>query len=244
MNRRAAFRTIPAFSTGLFADVAIARGFRRFRGNDGVPQTNVHDLKLNPKTTAVLTLDCQVGVVEFVPGSEQIFARASRGVAAARDRKIPAIHVGIGFRPGYPEVPVDHPTFGMVRQSGKFVIGTKSAAFHPSIAPAADEVVIHKHRVSAFAGTDLEMILRAKGITHLVLFGIATSGIVLSTLRQAADLDFHCVVVADCCHDGDEEVHRVLTTKVFSRQATVVTTEEFIAWRQFGKREIESISIA
>jgi nicotinamidase-related amidase len=94
--------------------------------------------------------------------------------------------------------------------------------------PKADEIVIYKHRVSAFSGTDLEMILRVKGITHLVFFGIATSGIVLSTLRQAADLDFHCVVIADCCHDGDEEVHRVLTTKVFSRQATVVTTEMFI----------------
>ena len=228
MNRRTALWTIPTFATGLFSGVVNAQGFRRFRGNYGLPQTNVDDLKLNPKTTAVLPLDCQVGVLEFVPGSEQIFARASRVVAAARDRKVPVIHVGIGFRPGYPEVPVDHPTFGMVRQSGKFVIGTKSAAFHPSIAPTADEIVIHKHRVSAFSGNDLEMILRAKGITHLVLFGIATSGIVLSTLRQAADLDFHCVVIADCCHDGDEEVHRVLTTKVFSRQATVVTTEKFI----------------
>jgi nicotinamidase-related amidase len=228
MNRRTALWTIPTFATGLFSGVANAQGFRRFRGNYGLPQTNVDDLKLNPKTTAVLTLDCQLGVLEFVPGSEQIFARASRVVAAARDRKIPVIHVGIGFRAGYPEVPVDHPTFGMVRQSGKFVIGTKSAAFHPSIAPTADEIVIHKHRVSAFSGNDLEMILRAKGITHLVLFGIATSGIVLSTLRQAADLDFHCVVIADCCHDGDEEVHRVLTTKVFSRQATVVTADKFI----------------
>jgi nicotinamidase-related amidase len=228
MNRRTALWTIPTLSTALFADVANARGFRRFRGDDRAPQTKVDHPKLNPKTTAVLTLDCQVGVIEFVPGSEQIFARASRVVTAARDRKVPVIHVGIGFRPGYPEVPVDHPIFGMVRQSGKFVIGTKSAAFNPSIAPAADEIVIHKHRVSAFFGTDLEMILRAKGITHLVLFGIATSGIVLSTLRQAADLDFHCVVIADCCHDGDEEVHRVLTTKVFSRQATVVTTEKFI----------------
>jgi nicotinamidase-related amidase len=228
MNRRTALWTIPSLSSGLFAGVANAGGFRRIRGNSCVLETSVDNSKLDPKTTAVLTLDCQVGILGFAPGSEQIFPRASRVVKAVRDKKIPVIHVGIGFRPGYPEVPVDHPTFGMVRQSGKFVIGTESAAFHSSITPTADEIVVYKHRVSAFSGNDLEMILRAKGITHLVFFGIATSGIVLSTLRQAADLDFHCVVIADCCHDGDEEVHRVLTTKVFSRQATVVTTEKFI----------------
>ena len=227
MNRRTALWTIPTFATGLFSEVANAKGFRRFRGNYGVLRTNVDDLKLNPETTAVLPLDCQVGVVEFAPGSEQIFARASRVVAAARDRKIPVIHVGIGFRPGYPEVPVDHPTFGMVRL-GEVRHRHKIRSVSPLDAPMADEIVIHKHRVSAFSGNDLEMILRAKGVTHLVLFGIATSGIVLSTLRQAADLDFHCVVIADCCHDGDEEVHRVLTTKVFSRQATVVTADRFI----------------
>ena len=87
MNRRTALWTIPTFATGLFSDVANAKGFRRFRGNYGVPQTNVDDLKLNPKTTAVLPLDCQVGVLEFVPGSEQIFARASRVFAVARDRR-------------------------------------------------------------------------------------------------------------------------------------------------------------
>ena len=78
MNRRTALWTIPTLSTGLFADAANARGFRRFRGNDSDPQTTVDYPKLNPKTTAVLTLDCQVGVLQLVPGSEQIFARASQ----------------------------------------------------------------------------------------------------------------------------------------------------------------------
>ena len=219
MNRRTALWTIPSLSTGLFAGVANAGALH---------QAKADSPKLNPKTTAVLTLDCQVGILDFVPGGKQIFEPAPRVVKAVRDAKIPVIHVGIGFRPGYPEVPDDHPTFGMIKKTGKFVIGTESAAFHPSIAPVADEIVVHKHRVSAFSGNDLEMILRAKGITHLVFFGIATSGIVLSTLRQAADLDFHCVVIADCCHDPDEEVHRVLTTKVFTRQGTVATADKFI----------------
>ncbi len=70
------------------------------------------------------------------------------------------------------------------------------------------------------------MILRAQEIESLVLFGIATSGIVLSTVRLASDLDFKCIVIKDACFDNDEEVHRVLTEKIFAAQATVMTTKE------------------
>jgi nicotinamidase-related amidase len=183
--------------------------------------------KLNPKTTALLTLDCQKGVLGLAAGCERIFEPASRVVEAARAKNFTLIHVGIGFRPGYPEVSAEHPLFGRVRQMNKFVIGTESAEFHPSIAPKSNEIVVYKHRVSAFSGNDLEMILRSQGITHLAMFGIATSGIVLSTVRQASDLDFRCVVISDCCFDADDEVHRVLTEKVFVRQATVVASEKF-----------------
>jgi nicotinamidase-related amidase len=88
-------------------------------------------------------------------------------------------------------------------------------------------MVIYKHRVGAFAGNALQMILRSQGIENLVLFGISTSGIVLSTVRLAADLDFQCYVVKDACFDPDEEVHRVLTEKVFAAQAIVMTAKEF-----------------
>lgn len=98
---------------------------------------------------------------------------------------------------------------------------------HPAVTPQDGEVVVVKHRVGAFAGTDLDMILRSNGIETLVLFGIATSGVVLSTLRYAADLDYRCIVIKDCCGDRDPEVHNCLAEKVFPRQATVVTSEEF-----------------
>jgi nicotinamidase-related amidase len=184
--------------------------------------------KLDPKKTAILPMDCQKGIVAFVPQSEQIFKAAGRLVAAARERGFPILHVGIGFRPGYPEVHPDNPMFAGIRSTDRFVVGTESAEFHEAVRPAPGEITIVKHRVSAFSGNDLEMILRAQGITHLVLFGIATSGIVLSTVRQASDLDFRCVVVKDCCFDADEEVHRVLTEKVFARQAVVVSADTAI----------------
>ena len=71
--------------------------------------------------------------------------------------------------------------------------------------------------------------LRAGGIDHLVLAGIATSGVVLSTLRQAADLDYRLTVLADGCLDADPEVHRVLTEKVFPRQAGVAGIADWTA---------------
>ena len=73
------------------------------------------------------------------------------------------------------------------------------------------------------------MLLRARDIEHLILMGIATSGVVLTTVRVAADLDFEMTVVADCCADQDEEVHRVLTGKVFARAAEVTTADDVIA---------------
>ena len=70
--------------------------------------------------------------------------------------------------------------------------------------------------------------LKGRDITCLVLLGIATSGVTLTTVREAADRDFEMIVLADCCFDSDEEVHRVLTQKIFSRQATVVNAQDFL----------------
>jgi nicotinamidase-related amidase len=88
-------------------------------------------------------------------------------------------------------------------------------------------VVVTKRRVSAFTGSDLEVVLRSQEIGKLVLAGISTSGVVLSTLREAADKDYELVVLSDCCADGDPEVHRVLLEKVFPRQAEVLDAESW-----------------
>ena len=77
-------------------------------------------------------------------------------------------------------------------------------------------------------GTDLEMILRAKDIDTLVLFGISTSGVVLSTLLDAADADYRLFVIKDCCADRDPDVHACLTDKILARQATVLSSKDFL----------------
>jgi nicotinamidase-related amidase len=81
-------------------------------------------------------------------------------------------------------------------------------------------------RISPFVGTDWETLLRANGIDTLVLAGVHTSGVVLSTVRHAGDLDYRLVVVRDCCSDPGAEVHAMLLDIVIPKQATVVTMAE------------------
>ncbi|MGH3196607.1 MAG: isochorismatase family protein [Streptosporangiaceae bacterium] len=81
--------------------------------------------------------------------------------------------------------------------TGRLTDGDPGLRIPPAIAPAPGEVIVTKRRVSAFAGSDLDVVLRAGGTTSLVLAGIATSGLVLSTLRQAADLDHRLTGLVD-----------------------------------------------
>ena len=146
---------------------------------------------------------------------------------------IPVVYVVVQFRKGYPEISARNRSFAASRGSRGRHGGGRAPppAIHPAVAPQDGEIVVTKRRVGAFSGSDLDVVLRALQVDGLVLAGISTSGVVLSTLRVAADMDFRCTVLSDCCADGDQEVHRVLTTKVFPRQAAVLTVDEWRAAR-------------
>jgi nicotinamidase-related amidase len=168
---------------------------------------------------ALLVMDVQTVVVARYPDPGYL-PRLRGAIDAARTAGVPVIYAVVGFRPGAPEVSARFKMFG--RLAGR-AGGDEGTGIHPDVAPAPGDAVVVKRRVSAFAGSDLDMLLRAQGIGHLVLAGIATSGVELSTLRQAADLDYGLTVLADACLDADPEVHRVLTEKVFPQQADVTT---------------------
>lgn len=183
-----------------------------------------------PSTTAFLSLDLQRGIFGYAPGSEVVIGPAKRILDHARRERCLVIHVGLGFRPGHPELSDREGPFKRVKENGLFVKGSESAEFAKGIVQPGD-LVIYKQRVGAFSENELHLILRAQGIERLVFFGIATSGIVLSTLRRAFDLDYESVVIEDACYDRDEEVHRVLTQKIFPGQAKVMTADAFLSER-------------
>jgi nicotinamidase-related amidase len=180
-------------------------------------------------STALLVMDVQQGIVDRFASDQGYLERLSQAIAAARAAGFPVVYVVVGFRAGHPEVSSRNRSFSAIAGSGAFAEGDPAAAIHPTVAPQPGDVVVTKRRVSAFAGSDLDVVLRSLGAETLVLTGIATSGVVLSTLRQAADLDFRLTVLADACLDADAEVHRVLTQKVYPRQADVRTVADWAA---------------
>jgi len=187
-------------------------------------------IAVEPKRTALLVMDFQADIVARIgEKAGPLLERTAGVIAAARKAKLPVLYVVVGFRPGYPELDKRNATFAALAASGRFVVTTPGADIAPAVRPEEGDVVVVKHRASAFSGTDMDMVLRAKAIDTLVLAGISTSGVVLSTVRHGADADYQLVVVKDCCADPDDEVHRVLTEKVFVRQATVTSAGELTA---------------
>jgi nicotinamidase-related amidase len=179
------------------------------------------------ENTALLVMDMQAGIVAMLPDSAGLLVNVGKAIAYARKKSIPVIYVVVGFRQGMPEVSYKNKSFFMFKERLATAYMAAFSTVHADLAPAEGEVTVIKRRVSAFTGSDLEVILRAYDVQHIVLTGIATSGVVLSTLREAADKDYSISVIADCCADRDEEVHRLLTTKVFTNQSEVLSLVEW-----------------
>lgn len=182
-------------------------------------------------SAALLLMDFQEGVLARYPDEKRaaLLERTIVARAAARTAGVLVVCVRLAFRDGAPDVSPRNPLFSRVAQMGGFGEHDAGTHLHPDVAPGPGDVVVLKKRASAFSGSDLGVVLRAQGITHLVLTGLATSGVVLSTLREAADLDYELTVLADACADHDDEVHRVLCEKVFPLQATVTTVAAWCA---------------
>jgi nicotinamidase-related amidase len=193
-------------------------------------------MSFDPKRSALLSMDLQAGVVSVYVKDEGLIPRAAALLAQARDAGMTIIHVKVGFRPNVPEASPRNKFLKMVKaslQHQQFFQGT-SGAIHPALSPADGDLVVTKSRISAFAGTDLDLLLRAHDIETLVMFGVATSGVVLATFQDAFDRDYELIVIKDCCADLDAELHRALLEKHFPRFATVISANEFEKMLQEG----------
>jgi nicotinamidase-related amidase len=194
-------------------------------------------MELKEQNTAFLVMDMQAVMLSMFPAAAPVIKNVAKAIAVARSKKIPVIYVTIGFRPGAPEANTKAKLMssmgGRERWTAEFT--DEWMKIHPDVAPLADEIIVVKRRFSAFTGSDLEVILRAQDIQRMILTGVSTSGVVLSTLREAADKDYSLTVLSDCCADRDEEVHRVLVTKIFPRHAEVITVEEWGKIEEWNK---------
>ena len=189
----------------------------------------IDKLFVRPNTTALLLMDFQRMVVDsYAVDKEALLDRVKRLALAVRNSGAMVIHVVVSFQLGYPEVSGQNSVFSNLKAAGLLALGDPAVEIYPELTPQPGDVVVRKQRVSAFTGTNLDMILRSNNIDTLLLTGILTQGVVLSTLRHAADMDYRAVVVADGCSDKDPEVQRVLMEKIFPFQARVATVAEVI----------------
>lgn len=188
------------------------------------------DITLDKSTTALLIADFYADMMTSLPHAVDrgVVATTQALQQAARDAGLLVCYSATVFRPGYPEISGRNKTFSQRKASGAPAVSDPIQVIHEGVRPIDGEIVVGKHRVNALYGTDLDMSLRANNIETIVLLGYATSGVVLSTTRYAADSDYRLYIVEDCCSDSDPEVHDFLTQRIFPRQADVVQSEDVI----------------
>ena len=188
------------------------------------------DIALQRGHTALLIADFYTEIMNTLPHSidRGVVDRAVAVQGAARNTGAMVCYCATVFRPGYPEIGQRNKTFSQRKLSGHVAVPDPMDVIHPAVRPREGEVVVGKHRVNALYGTGLDVALRANDIRDLVIFGYATSGVVLSTVRYAADLDYNLTVVEDCCSDSEIDIHQFLTQRIFPRQAEVVGSDDVI----------------
>ena len=186
--------------------------------------------QIDPARTALVLMDFQAGIVDALPESDALLTRVAGLRAWSRAHRLATIHVRVAFSAdARARVSARNKAFAVLAATDRFDEGAPAVRFDPAVAPEPGELVVTKTRVGAFSTTDLVEQLAARGVDTLILAGVATSGVVLSTVRDAADRDYQLVVVADCCADRDPLVHQVLVERVLPRQADVIDADEIEA---------------
>jgi nicotinamidase-related amidase len=192
------------------------------------------ELKVIPSSSMLLLMDFQNGILANYPDvAPYLLATALDVLTLARESGIGVGFVRVAFEDSdYDAVPASNKTFSAFAAARRLPAAAPESKIASAIAPSEGEKIYRKIRVGALSTTDLEADLKAKNIDTLILAGIATGGVVLSTVRDAADKDYRIIVLKDACTDVDPQVHEVLVEKLFPRQATVTTVAEFIAAQQ------------
>lgn len=149
--------------------------------------------------------------VAIRPALEALLAATAHTLERARQAGVLVVHVAVAYRPGYPDLNRRSPLFAAIAERNALIAGSWGAAFHEQVAPHSGELTVSGHGMSAFAGTDLDVLLRLRRVDALALAGFATNGVVESTAREAVDRGYGVITLEDCCAAATEETHRSAT---------------------------------
>jgi nicotinamidase-related amidase len=183
---------------------------------------------IDPSTTALLVMDYQPSILGFISDPGPLIDAAEVAIRIVRGR---GGHVGF-VRVAFTDE--DYAAFPATSMMGNRVkaarpgmdVDSPTTRIHPRLDAEPDDILVRKTRVGAFSTTNLHEQLTSAGVITLVLAGVHTSGVVLTTVREAHDLDYTVVVVADACADPDSDVHDSLVTKIFPKQGRVINASE------------------
>jgi nicotinamidase-related amidase len=180
--------------------------------------------ELDPRRTALLLMDYQPGIVERIDDAEALIGRAQTALAAARAAGVTVGYVRVAFTEEDLEAMPDGAPMARVKAMPRDSMSADAPGtqIDERVAPAEGDIVVRKTRVGAFGTTDLDQQLRARGVDTLLLAGISTSGVTISTLCDAHDRDYRLFVLADATADPEPETHAFLTETFFPKRATVI----------------------
>ncbi|MBO4122736.1 cysteine hydrolase [Cupriavidus gilardii] len=175
---------------------------------------------IDPAKTALLVMHYQTDILGLFPAvAPTLLANTRMLCDAARAQGVGVYFAKFHFSPGYPEVSPLNKNGQGVKRLGLFVEDQIS----PELGRQANEPIIIAHRASVFFGTDLQVRLSAQGIDTLIMVGIASTGVMLSSVAYASDADFRLFTVKDCCYDPDQVVHEHLFSTAFESRTTVLS---------------------
>lgn len=177
--------------------------------------------------TALIIGDIQRGITGAYPFARQVLPPLTDLLPRARTAGILIVFVRIAFRTNRADLPPGRALYNSFFDAGdSFHEGAPGTEIDLPTAPG--DVVVVKRRAGAFAGTDLDLILRANGIDAICIAGVATSAMVAATFYEAADLGYRITLLRDGCADSDPSIHSFFMDKVFpSRGAKVVSCSEW-----------------
>lgn len=184
----------------------------------------VSSVELDPKQCALLALGCQRGVLDDLADAQALILKINAAIDVVRLHAGHIVFARIALDDlDYRFTPTTNKEFSALTRQRLFQNGTSESAIHQALAVHSADVVLRTTRLGAFSTTDLDEQLTNLGVTTLIVLGAQTSGALLSTVREAADLDYRVIVLSDCCADPDAETHRLLMTRIFPRQAELTT---------------------
>ena len=170
----------------------------------------------------------RLGVAEGAIGRDQVIERAGRLLAGARIAGVPVVSVRVAFRPDHADVLQNAQIFRDVVKMGAMIEGSWGAAFLDGLGPLPGEFVVTHSRIGAFHGSTLDDVLRVIRAGRLIVAGVATSSVVLTTVGQAVDLGYEVIVAEDACSAASAGMHAA-ALDLMSIVADVVGVDKALA---------------